>query len=294
MKHLNDGTLRLRPAVAAALAAMLIAALLLTPLGGYAASLLTVFEPHTFQPIEVSRGDLRQLRLLPQAEDVGTQRVLRKPQRQTYDSISAAQRHVDFTILRPAALPRDLGAVHSFTAMTPGLLTYTFSASKARAFAARSHKRLPPMPPALDGTTVRLQTGYVFNARYEGADAHQRRRGQSESRDLIIVQARAPRVTSTGASLDELERYLLVMPNVSPQLASQIRALGDIQNIVPVPVMLDRQTARRVTVHNAPGLAIGDNTGLGAGVVWQSGGIVYLVAGPLSMDEVMNVADGLR
>jgi hypothetical protein len=105
---------------------------------------------------------------------------------------------------------------------------------------------------------------------------------------------RAPRVTSTGASLDTLERYLLSLPNVSPDLAAQIRALGDVENTVPVPVMIDKQTARSVSVHGSNGLAIGDNTGLGAGVVWQKNGIIYVVAGPMSMDEVTSIADGLR
>ncbi len=109
-----------------------------------------------------------------------------------------------------------------------------------------------------------------------------------------MVEAQVPRVTSTGASLDSLEHYLLAMPNVSPQLAAQLRALGDIQNIVPVPVVIDKQTSQRVSVNGVQGLQVGDNTGLGAGVMWEKNGMIYVVAGPLTMNEVMSVADGLR
>lgn len=278
---------------AGALAACFAAALLLTPLGGYARSFLTIFEPQRFEPIHVSRADLQNLRLLPQANDVGVQRVERKPERTKYASIDTALEHVSFHALKPTVLPQNFGNVHSFSVMSPGEMTFTFSAAKARAFERRSHKEVPAMPAGLDGTTVRLQTGQVFNAHYE-ATSKSKPKSRSDGKFFELVEAPAPHVTSTGASLDTLERYLLSMPNVSPNLAAQIRALGDIQNTVPVPVIIDKQTARPVQVNGTSGLAIGDNTGLGAGVMWQKNGTIYVVAGPLSMDEVMAVANGLR
>lgn len=274
-----------RPIGAFAAAAALVLAFVFTPLGSYARSLLTIFEPKSFTPIEISQEDLRSLHLLPQAEDVGTQRFVSKPQKRAYDSIAQVQQHASFALLKPVALPAGFGTVRTFYGYSPGEMTFTFSAAKARAFVRRSHKQLPPMPPSLDGTTVRLNTGFAFEAHYEAP------RG---SRFLDLVQMQAPRVTSSGASLDTLERYLLSLPNVTPELAKQIRALGDIQNTVPVPVVIDKQTAQRVSIAGVQGLAIGDNTGLGAGVMWQKNGIVYVVAGPLKMDEVMTVANGLR
>lgn len=268
---------------AIALACGFVLGLIFTPLGGYARSFLTIFEPEQFAPIEISRADLRELHLMPQADDVGTQRIVRKPQRVSYGSIASAQAHVDFRVMRPTALPAKFGTVHSFSVLSPGEMTFTFSAAKARAFEKRVHKALPPMPAQLDGTTVRFQAGQVFRAHYE-----------AKNKFFELVESPAPRVTSTGAPLATLERYLLAMPNVSPDLANQIRALGDIQNIVPVPVVIDKQTAQRVTVDGAQGLAIGDNTGLGAGVMWQKNGVIYVVAGPLTMNEVMTVANGLR
>lgn len=279
------------PAVAAALAACFTAMLLFTPLGGYARSFLTVFEPQRFEPVRVSRADLQDLHLLPQAHDVGVQRVVRKPERTHYATIADAQARASFRLLRPTALPQRFGVVRSFTLSSPGEMSFTFSAAKARAFERRSHKELPAMPPGLDGTTVRLQIGQVFHAHYEATPVA---RSGSHTASLEIVEALAPRVTSSGASVEQLERYLLSMPNVSPNLAAQIQALGDIQNTVPVPVIIDKQTAHPVDVNGASGLAIGDNTGLGAGVMWQKNGMIYVVAGPLSMNEVLAVADGLR
>lgn len=285
-----------RSVAAIAAAAAFVLALLFTPLGSYARSFLTVFEPKTFTPIEISQEDLRSLHLLPQANDVGTQRIVSKPQKRAYDSIAQVQQHAGFALLKPTALPAGFGTVRSFFGYTPGEMTFTFSAAKARAFVRRSHKTLPPMPASLDGTTVRFKTGFGFEAHYEATPANPRAKPKSmrDTRFLEVVQLQAPRVTSTGASLGALEQYLLSLPNVTPELAKQIRALGDIQNTVPVPVVINKQTARRVNVDGVQGLAIGDNTGLGAGVMWQKNGIIYVVAGPLKMDEVMTVANGLR
>ena len=283
-----------RPIGALAAAAVLVLGFVFTPLGSYARSFLTIFEPKTFVPVEITRADLRSLHLLPQADDVGTQRVVNKPQKREYDSIAQVQQHAGFTLLKPSTLPKGFGIVHSFAAYSPGEMTFTFSAAKARAFVRRSHKTLPPMPPSLDGTTVRLNTGFGFNAHYEATPANPGAKTKPDTRFLEVVEMTAPHVTSTGASLDTLERYLLLMPNVTPELANQIRALGDIENTIPVPVVIDKQTAQHVTVQGVQGLAIGDNTGLGAGVMWQKNGIIYVVAGPLKMDEVMTVANGLR
>lgn len=276
-----------RPLAACAAAAAFVLALIFTPLGGYARSLLTIFEPQQFQPIDITETDLRDLRLLPHADDIGTLQTLRKPQRTYYAAIAGAQKHVAFSVLRPTVLPAHFGTVHSFFTMTPSAAAFTFSAKKARAFEARSHKALPPMPPTLDGTTVRVETGYVFNAHYEGS-------GPQKHAFFEVVEAQAPRVTSNGAPPEVLERYILSLPNISPQLANQIRALRDIRSTVPVPVRSDKQSAHPVTVHGVQGLAIGDNTGLGAGVLWQNNGIVYVVAGPLSMNDILAVANGLR
>lgn len=276
-----------RPMVACAAAAAFALALLFTPLGGYARSLLTIFEPQQFAPIDVTQADLRDLRLLPHADAIGELRVLRKPRRTAYADLADAQKHVGFTVLRPTQLPAHFGTVHSFFAVAPGSAAFTFSAKKARAFERRSHKALPPMPPALDGTSVLLDSGYVFDAHYEGS-------GPSKHAFFELVEMQAPRITSKGAPAETLENYILSLPDISPQLAAQIRALRDIRTTVPVPVRSGKQSANPVTVQGVQGLAIGDNTGLGAGVLWQKNGIVYAVAGPLTMNEVLSIAGGLR
>jgi hypothetical protein len=40
-------------------------------------------------------------------------------------------------------------------------------------------------------------------------------------------------------------------------------------------------------------VAVGDNTGLGAGVIWIKGGLVYGVAGTLKQKAILDIANHL-
>ena len=276
-----------RSAAGLAAAAAIALALIFTPLGTLARSFLTIFEPQQFTPLRITHAEIEQMRSthgLLQADEIGTQRVLSAPKRTTYASMAAAQPHLDFTPLVPSVVPADLRGTSVYRVTTPETVTFTFSAAKARAFAARSHRSLPPMPAGLDGTTIRFASGDVLEMRV----------GSQKKAYVEIVQAHAPKVTSSGASLQTLEQYVLAMPNVPRALADEIRALGDLQNTVPVPVVIDKQTARHVTIDGADALAVGDNTGVGAGVMWQKRGMVYVVGGPLRMDDVLSIANGLK
>ena len=41
-------------------------------------------------------------------------------------------------------------------------------------------------------------------------------------------------------------------------------------------------------------MALGDNTGVGSGVVWVKDGFVYLVAGSLKQSDAINIANNLK
>jgi len=50
----------------------------------------------------------------------------------------------------------------------------------------------------------------------------------------------------------------------------------------------------QVTINGANGVALGDNTGLGGGVVWiGKDGYVYVVAGSIKQSDAVNIAKTL-
>ena len=99
---------------------------------------------------------------------------------------------------------------------------------------------------------------------------------------------------SDGATVSEIQAYLLSQPSVSPELAAQIRAMGDPASTLPVPVPMGQASAKNVNVHGTKGLFIGDSTGLGSGVLWQQNGLVYIVGGTLTEAETIAVANSLH
>ena len=144
------------------------------------------------------------------------------------------------------------------------------------------------MPPALDGSTLRVAIGPVVIGTYgTAADT-------GDLPQLVIAQAPMPRVTSSGATVAAIEHYLLAQPGVAPELAASIRAIGDPTTTLPIPIPIDMAQADHVAVQGVTGLAIGDNTGIGSGVIWEKDGMVYGVAGTLPENQVLAIARSLH
>ncbi len=318
-----------RPAGALVAAAALVAALGLTPAGSLAAGLVSIFEPQQFTAVPVTSGDLQGL---PPLDSYGTMTDQQNTTRRQATSAADAARITGLPVRTPAALPAGVPSTVTYNVLSRGVVAFTFDAAKARAAAAKSGKTLLPMPAGLDGATLRLSVGPIVVATYGGnllgtatnAAAHdgvshahangksaiaqvrkdinprgavtQAQANGGEIPSLVIVQASRPRLTTTnGVTVQELEDYLAGQPGVSPQLAAEIRSIGDPSTTLPVPIPIDRFNAQHVTLKNgADSLVVGDNTGVGSGAIWQEKGMVYAVGGTLTQDQVLAIANSLR
>jgi hypothetical protein len=293
--------------LAAAAAVLLLVAF--TPLGTVAQNFLAIFEPRQFVAIPVTRADLEQLRALPDLEAYGLMREGPRPAQAVVATPQAAAFLAGMPVRFPRWLPASLPRVSGYHVMARTTCIFTFSAAKALRAAASTGKPLPPMPPRLDGSSLTATIGPVVLATYgahfdpRSLRGHGARTGRA-SRDvaermlsgpvLVVAQAPVPRVSSTGAGVREIESYLLKQPGVPPQLAAEIAAIGDPATTLPVPIPIERDIAERVVVQGVPGLGILDNTGMGSGVIWQRGGMIYAVAGTLPARDLLSVANSLR
>jgi hypothetical protein len=279
------------PAIGLAAAACLVLALAATPLGGVAAQLLTIFEPQQFVPIEMTASDAEQLRLAPRLQRFGTFQARQAPPMQRIASVALAGPTLGFEPRGFAyALPGPK-PIETIFVQAPFSTSFTFSAAKARAYESAYKRSLPPMPPELDGTTFRATYGpalvRVFG-RVPKDLRDARQRGLDDT--VAFVEMRAPRVTSSGATLETAVNYLLSMPNVPPSVAAQLRAIADPEHTLPIPLLLDKARATPVRVDGVQGLAIGDETGLGSAVLWPKNGMVYVIAGSLKQSEALALA----
>jgi hypothetical protein len=284
-----------RYSIAAGVAA--VACLLLVAFAGARADgLFGVFKPKELAVVPVN---LTELSTLPGLSSFGTLNAGTPPQPQFVDSAVAAASRSGLTVITPGSLPSSVPSAPSYAVLPANSAGFTFSAAKARAAAEAQGKSLPPMPADLDGASLQVSTGSAVITIYGGQPASAAAQGSvggalNDIPTLVIGQTTAPTVTASGASADEIERYVLSLPGVSPQLADAIRALGSPGNAWPIPIPVDRVSSHPVRVQGVKGLAIGDSTGLGAGILWQKDGEIYAVAGTLSEQELLSVANSLH
>ena len=111
---------------------------------------------------------------------------------------------------------------------------------------------------------------------------------------LVIAEGVRPTASTNGATLQQLEDFLVAQPGVSPQLAAEIRAIGDPASTLPIPVITGLMTSQTISIDGVQGVVTGDSTGLGSAVIWEKDGVVYAVGGLLPQSEVVDIARSLH
>lgn len=278
-----------RPVMGVLAAAVVIVALVVT---GVAQSIF--FHPSSLQPVSVSVADLQSLSGL---SDYGTFAWKTEPTPQLVTSAAEAAAVSGLTVPAVGTLPAGVSTTVTYAAMPQAVGVFTFDASKAAAAAAKAGKSLPAMPSGMDGSKLTVTVGpaviLVFGNLNKGAAANAKPT-QLELPQLIVGASTSPVVTSSGVTTQQLENYLLAQPGVSSNLAAAIRAIKDPSTTLPIPIPVEFATSTSVQVQGTQGVALGDNTGLGAAVIWIKSGTVYGVAGTLKQSQILDVANHLH
>ena len=272
--------------------AVLAFAVVLALVATAAANVSQIFAPTQVQAVPVSVADLQ---TLPDLSTYGTFASSKEPTPQIGVSKADAEQIAGFSAPTVRSLPSGVSTSITYAAVSQTVATFTFSAAKAQAAAAAQGKTLPPMPAGMDGSTITLTAGPALIEIYgelpqnpSASDA-----SQLSLPALIVAESRAPVVTSTSVSASQLEDYLLKQPGISPQLAADIKALRDPSHTLPIPVPIQYATSSNVTVQGVQGVALGDNTGAGAAVIWIKGNI-FFVGGTLKQSDLLTIANQLR
>jgi len=279
----------------AAAATVALVATLLT-VSGLAETILTIFEPKQLVAVPITSTDLSSAASFGA---YGTLTWTEQPKPYDVPDVRTAARDSGMTVLTPGNLPQGVGAPR-YGVMSKTTATFTFSAAKTTQAAAAQKRTPPPMPANIDGSKLFITGGPAVVAFYDDGTSTTGATGASGASafsgmpKLIVAQGRPPVVQSDGVTVDQLQSYLLAQPGISPQLAAQIRAIKDPSSTLPVPIPVDMATSKKVTVQGVEGIFVGDSTGLGSAVIWQKDGIVYGVAGTLTEQQVLAVANSLH
>jgi hypothetical protein len=249
---------------------------------GVADSILQIFEAKQFTAVTVTATDFQTLGQLSQ---FGTVTWSSQTEPHQVASLAAATAETGLPAIS-VRVPASITGPATYGAMARTTATFVFDAALARSSAAAIGRTAPPMPAKLDGSTLVFSGGPAIVITYGGEKA--------ANGALFVGVAKAPSVGSDGASVADIQAYLLSQPSVSPALAAQIRAISDPSSTLPIPIPVGQAAAKNVSVHGTNGLFVGDSTGLGSAVLWQQNGLVYVVGGTLTEAEVLAVANSLK
>ncbi len=252
-----------------------------------AATVTTIFAPTHVAPVALSQGDLRAITGFMGLADGSTLGGFRGPSGSSavrfgtvawsssgpahpVSSLSEATAEAGFPVSLPARLPTGVGTVQQLVVQPRVSATVTFNSTAA----------------GLAGSSVTLDAGPAVLAEYGAA-------GGTDLPTLAVATMPRPTALSTGASLSQIEAFLLSQPGIPPELAEEVRLLGDLRTTLPVPVP-PGASVRSVQVAGWPGVLLADSSNAAAGVVWEDGrGMLHVVAGILDPQDVLNVADQL-
>jgi hypothetical protein len=291
---------------AASVAVVLIGTMAFTPL---VAHLVQIFQPTQIQTVTINQGDLTGLDVFSNWGDVkGT----KTPELKQVETAAEAAKISGLPEIKVKAdkLPASLAkAPVGYAATGQGSGTVTFNGNA---------------PSKLQGSTLTVVVGPAETAIYGDLGKLAQAAGGSSSRQgygtegsapkgeggaaptseqiknalasagpiLAVAEMRSPQVSSTGVTVKQIKAELLKQ-NLSPAVKAAINAIDNPSGNLPIPLPAGYVNSHSVTVQGVTGTAFGDNTGLGSAVIWIKHGRAYGVAGTVTEDQVLAVANSL-
>ena len=271
------GVLR-RPSVAA-----LAVAVVLTGAGTAAANdWLQIFRTKKIAPVSFSTTDLI---ALPDLRAYGEVLVTGKVDVNPVPDAAAAAAQTGLHVPEVTSLPRGVSGEPVYQVGGQASATFTFSAERAARAAAEAGRPLPAPPPGVDGSQVRLVAGPGVAAIW---------RQPTGVPALFVGRAVAPTAFSSGVPFETVRDYLLSLPGLPDNVATQLRTFAADGSTLPLPVPADRLTTSSARVGDVPATVLVSRDRLLAAVVWVEGGVVTVVAGSLDAGEVLSIARTLQ
>jgi hypothetical protein len=243
---------------------------------------LQIFRTEQIAPLSLSTADLN---ALPDLSAYGKVAVSGDGNVHEVPDAAAAAAQTGLEVPEVASLPLGVSGKPVYQVGGKVSATFTFSAARAARTAGDVGKTLPPPPPGLVGSQVRLVAGpgvaQVW-ASSAGPPA------------LIVGRAVAPSAFSSGVPFRTVRDYLLSLPGLSDNVAAQLRAFSSDRSTLPLPVPADQVTTASAQVDGAPATVLATRDRTLAAVVWVENGVVTALAGSLSADDLLSIARELR
>lgn len=264
-----------RPAVAGLAAALVVAGAGTAAAGGW----LQVFRTEQVAPVSLTAADLL---TLPDLSAYGALVLSGDPDVHEVPDAAAAAAETGLEVPEVADLPRGVTGRPTYQVGAQVTATFTFSAERA---SRTSGEALPPPPPGLDGSALRLVVGPGVAQLWSST---------SGAPALVVGRLVAPTAYSSGVPFETARDYLLSLPGLPASVAAQLRTFAADGSTLPLPLPADQVTTSPAEVDGLPATVVRSRDRSLAGVVWVDDGVLTVVAGSLDPDEVLTVARELR
>jgi len=267
-----------RPAIAA-----LALGVVLTGAGAAAANdWLQIFRTEQIAPVSLTTSDLV---ALPDLDAYGALEVTGGGDVREVADAQAAAARTGLDVPEVETLPRGVTGEPVYQVGGKVSATFTFSADEAADAAAEAGEPLPPPPPALDGSQVRLDAGPGLAAVWSQP---------SGLPVLLVGRAVAPTAYSSGVEFSTVRDYLLSLPGLPDDVAAQLQTFSADGSTLPLPVPADEVATSSTRIDGVPATVLVTRDQAMAAVVWVDDGVVTVVAGALGADEVTSIAEDLQ
>jgi hypothetical protein len=267
-----------------AVAAALIALLVLPNARVLASQFLALFTVQQFQPVSVDPQSFRN-GIGEDLQKFGDVRFNYPDQNGIQNPTQAqVEQKLSFKLLLPGQLPRGISDTAQFSLIDSVHGTFTFRAAQARAYLASTGQGNVAIPAQLDGATYTVTSAPGVIIHYG-----------SGNKPFYIGEIPSPVIQATGkASLKELRDFVLSLPKLSPEVSLLLRDVNLDSGVVPLPIPPQVQ-AQNVTVQGVPGVSMVDSSLSVGAVIWQTHGIIYVVAGAASSEaQLLDSANSLH
>ncbi|PRY20817.1 hypothetical protein [Pseudosporangium ferrugineum] len=243
---------------------------------------LPIFRAEQITPVTAPEADLVKL---PELSAFGRLDVTERVSVRRVSGPAAAEEAAGLTIPRVTELPRGVSGEPEYHVANRATAVFTYEAETAARTAAAAGESLPPPPARLDGSRFRLVAGPGVAAVWSAG---------RPVPAMVVGRLVAPKAYSEGIPFATARDYLLSLPILPPNVASQLRAFSGDGTTLPLFMSVEHLTSRQADVNGTPATVLASRDGVMAAVVWVNDGVVTAVAGSLSGDEVLTVARGLR
>jgi hypothetical protein len=184
-------------------------------------------------------------------------------------SLADAEAATGLSVALPTTLPNGVGGIDRYAVMPKVTATITFGAGAGS---------------GLSGSSLVVSLGPAVAVSYNGATTI------DGIGPLAILTVAQPIATSTGATTNQIENFLLSRPGVPSDLAAEIRVLGNLRTTLPIPTP-PGTSSESTEIDGSPAVVVADNSNAAAGAIWEDhSGIVHAVAGLLDKEDVLSVA----